>query len=113
MLYYYTLGNIFKTNIIEQIIIKKKKLRGSRFFQPNFIKWSYLYLGKAALTNKNINTLKLTFIAKIREVFKKMPLPQSRVEFESRATLFQFLNDIEEFLEMKKDYMEKWRDSKR
>lgn len=55
----------------------------------------------------------LVELERIREVFKKMPLPQSRVEFESRATLFQFLNDIEEFLEMKKDYMEKWRDSKR
>ena len=36
-----------------------------------------------------------------------MPLPQTRVEFESRAMLFQFLNDIEVFLEIKKDYMKK------
>ncbi len=46
---------------------------------------------------------------RIREVFKNMPLPQTRVEFESRAMLFQFLNDIEEFLEIKRDYMKKMR----
>ncbi len=45
---------------------------------------------------------------RIREVFKGMPLPQTRVEFESRAMFFQFLNDIEEFLELKKDYLKKW-----
>lgn len=45
---------------------------------------------------------------RVREVFKNMPLPQTRVEFESRAMFFQFLNDIEEFLELKKDYMKKW-----
>ena len=38
-----------------------------------------------------------------------MPLPKTRVEFESRAMLFQFLNDIEEFLEIKRDYMKKVR----
>lgn len=52
-------------------------------------------------------------LEKIREIFKKMPLPQTRVEFESRAMLFQFLNDIEEFLEVKKEYMNRWKDSKK
>ena len=45
----------------------------------------------------------------VRQVFKNMQLPQSRVEFESRAMLFQFLNDVEEFLEIKRDYIKKWR----
>ena len=31
----------------------------------------------------------------LREKFKNMPLPKSRVEFESRAVLLQFFNDIE------------------
>lgn len=51
----------------------------------------------------------LVELDRVREVFKNMPLPQTRVEFESRAIFFQFLNDIEEFLEIKKDYMKKWR----
>ena len=44
----------------------------------------------------------------LREKFKNMPLPKSRVEFESRAMLLQFFNDIEEFLEIKKDFMKKY-----
>ena len=44
----------------------------------------------------------------VREKFGNMPLPQSRVEFESRAIFFQFLNDIEEFLEIKKDFLKKY-----
>ncbi|MEJ6465871.1 aromatic acid exporter family protein [Fusobacterium ulcerans] len=44
----------------------------------------------------------------LREKFKSMPLPKSRVEFESRAVLLQFFNDIEEFLEIKKDFMKKY-----
>ena len=42
----------------------------------------------------------------LREKFKNMP--KSRVEFESRAVLLQFFNDIEEFLEVKKDFMKKY-----
>ena len=44
----------------------------------------------------------------LREKFKNMPLPKSRVEFESRAVLLKFFNDIEEFLEVKKDFMKKY-----
>lgn len=44
----------------------------------------------------------------LREKFKNMPLPKSRVEFESRAVLLQFFNDIEEFLKVKKDFMKKY-----
>lgn len=46
-------------------------------------------------------------LEKVRDIFKNMPLPKTRLEFESRAMLFQFLNDIEEFLEIKRDYMKK------
>ena len=48
-------------------------------------------------------------LERVRGVFESMPLPKTRVEFESRAMLFQFLNDIEEFLEIKRDYMKKVR----
>ena len=36
--------------------------------------------------------------------FKKMELPKSREEFESRAQLLQFLNDMEEFLLIKRSF---------
>lgn len=40
----------------------------------------------------------------LRETYKQMDLPKNRDEFENRALLFQFLNDLEEFLEIKREY---------
>lgn len=40
----------------------------------------------------------------IRSEFKKMELPKTREEFESRAQLLQFLNDMEEFLLIKRNF---------
>ena len=48
-------------------------------------------------------------LGKLKETFRQMPLPQSRVEFESRAGLLQFFNDLEEFLELKKDFLKKYK----
>lgn len=42
-------------------------------------------------------------LEEVRKTFKIMELPKSRSEFESRAVLFQFLNDIEDFVELKKE----------
>ena len=35
-----------------------------------------------------------------------MELPKNRNEFENRALLFQFLNDLEDFLIIKKEFKE-------
>lgn len=43
---------------------------------------------------------------KLRLIFKEMPLPMDREEFENRAMLFQFLNDMESFLIIKKEFRE-------
>lgn len=44
----------------------------------------------------------------LKQLFTNFPLPQTRAEFENRATLFQLLQEMEEFLkakiEFKKDY---------
>ena len=40
----------------------------------------------------------------LRSEFKKMELPKTRDEFESRAQLLQFLNDKEEFLLIKRNF---------
>ena len=45
-------------------------------------------------------------IGKLREDYKKMELPKNRDEFENRALLFQFLNDLEDFLVIKKKFKE-------
>ena len=40
----------------------------------------------------------------LRNEFKKMELPKTREEFDSRAQLLQFLNDMEEFLLIKRNF---------
>ncbi|PRR83741.1 aromatic acid exporter family protein [Clostridium vincentii] len=42
----------------------------------------------------------------LRKDYEMMELPQSRKEFENRALLFQFLNDLEDFLIIKKEFKE-------
>lgn len=45
---------------------------------------------------------------KIQQEMKEKPLPTERKEFEDRARLFILLNYTEEFLEIKKEFMEKY-----
>ncbi|WP_315116435.1 aromatic acid exporter family protein [uncultured Clostridium sp.] len=42
---------------------------------------------------------------RLRENFRSMALPISREEFEVRASLFQFLNDIKQFLRIKNEFI--------
>lgn len=44
-------------------------------------------------------------LEELRSLFKSMPLPKTREEFENRAQLIQFLNDLEDFLEIKKNFV--------
>lgn len=84
----------------------KKKLIGIKFFQHNFIKWSYLYLGKAARTNKNKKTCILILIPKIKELlmYKKFQPPKKKiVETELIIKIFPYsakkniANNIDEY----------------
>lgn len=47
------------------------------------------------------------------QTFRQRPLPQTRQEFENRAILFQLLNDLKRFIQLKVDfycdYKESWR----
>lgn len=47
-------------------------------------------------------------LALLREEYRRMELPKNREEFENRALLFQFLNDLEDFLIIKKEFKEKF-----
>ena len=42
----------------------------------------------------------------VRKNYEMMELPKNRNEFENRALLFQFLNDLEDFLIIKKEFKE-------
>ena len=44
------------------------------------------------------------------QTFRERPLPQSRQEFETRATLFQLLQDMEEFIQLKVDFYQNYKE---
>ncbi|MBE6069483.1 MAG: aromatic acid exporter family protein [Clostridium lundense] len=45
---------------------------------------------------------------KLKSIFRAMPLPTTREEFENRASLFEFLDDMEHFLKIKRKFKRKW-----
>ncbi|OOM74140.1 hypothetical protein CLPUN_41140 [Clostridium puniceum] len=48
----------------------------------------------------------------LRTDYQNMDLPKNRTEFENRALLFQFLNDLEDFLVIKKKFKELFKNIK-
>lgn len=48
----------------------------------------------------------------LRKDYKNMELPKNRNEFENRALLFQFLNDLEDFLVIKKEFKKSFQNIK-
>lgn len=44
-------------------------------------------------------------LSEIREEMKEEPLPKSRSEFENRAVLYRILYELEEFLELKREFV--------
>jgi len=51
-----------------------------------------------SIRDNNAAEKQLKNLRKLRKSFTTMELPQDRAEFENRGILFQFLNDMEEFL---------------
>lgn len=47
----------------------------------------------------------LSELSEIRQTMKTVPLPQNRAEFEDRANLFTLLERLQEFLEIKRDFL--------
>ena len=56
------------------------------------------------LHEKNTGLTLLEHISTLYRYFRGSELPKSREEFESRASLFQILRDIERFIEIKRDF---------
>ena len=55
--------------------------------------------------DNDVQTL-LEELSQIREKMKQVLLPQKRSEFEDRANLFTLLERLQEFLEIKSDFMQ-------
>lgn len=57
-----------------------------------------------SLHEKNTGHELLLDLEALKENFRNMDLPRTREEFENRALLFQFLNDIEQFITIKNEF---------
>lgn len=62
------------------------------------------YATASQLSQKNPAKTLLKDISDFRELFRQRPLPKTRDEFETRAILFQLLNDLERFIQLKVDF---------
>lgn len=108
---------LFKDELyyIDYIEMRVKQLDAIKRMTSHFSRFSITYnqtLIMATFT-ENIATniysdndcIELIYeLTKLRASYKSMPLPKTREEFENRAMLFQFLNDLEEFLLIKKEF---------
>lgn len=64
------------------------------------------------LDEKNTGLELLSHIGNLYRIFRDSPLPQSRKEFESRAILYNILNEFEKFLELKRDFYQEFSETK-
>jgi len=62
------------------------------------------YISEIIGTEPKVETL-LNKVEALKKHYKNEPLPSSRIEFENRSILFQYLNDLEEFLRIKERYL--------
>lgn len=95
--------------IMQLDALKRMKNHFSRFFmnyqQSNMISEFTMQVAYK-LHEDNRAKDELEQLEELRDTFKNMDLPKTREEFENRALLFQFLNDMEDFLKIKNDFLE-------
>ncbi len=54
---------------------------------------------------QNDGNYMLLELGKIKEAYFRLPLPASTIEFQNRAFLYQYMNDLENFVEIKQQFM--------
>lgn len=115
---YINLNNYFLTDAsyyvqyIEMRIQQFETIKGMRqHFQRFFMKFEQSimiaeFTERVAESIYEENTAEklINELNNLREDFRKMALPVTREEFENRAMLFQFLNDMEKFLVIKNEF---------
>jgi len=62
------------------------------------------YISEIIGREPKVETL-LNKIEALKMHYKNEPLPSTRIEFENRSVLFQYLSDLEEFLKIKQRYL--------
>lgn len=86
-----------------------KSMRGyfqrlSDIYDQNYMLSEFINdIGESIHEKNNAETL-LMELNLLKEKFRIMDLPKTREEFENRSLLFQFLNDMEQFLKVKNNF---------
>lgn len=91
--------------------IKRMKKHFSRFYMTysqTELLAEYTYKVAFNIYRDNNCTDLINELNMLREEYKKMDLPKNREEFENRALLMQFLNDLEDFLFIKKAFKDNY-----
>ena len=107
--YYYLSYMEMRTSQFETI--KRMKKHFSRFYMTYsqtelLAEYTYKVAFNIRRDNNCIDLLSEHNI--LKKEYKKMDLPKNREEFENRALLFQFLNDLEDFLLLKKNFKDNY-----
>ena len=116
---------IFKNEYyyIDYIEMRSKQLETIKRMNSHFSRFSITYDQTKIMAEftenianniySNNDCIELIYnLNKLRARYKEMDLPKTREEFENRAMLFQFLNDLEDFLYIKKDFMKLHKNNK-
>lgn len=88
-------------------IIKRMKEHFQRFFityEQTLMISKFTEEVANSIYEENTAEKLLNNLMMLRNNFKTMTLPLTREEFENRAMLFQFLNDMEQLLEVKREF---------
>ncbi|ENQ3104365.1 Uncharacterized membrane protein YgaE, UPF0421/DUF939 family [Bacillus sp. 491mf] len=81
------------------------------------LSWSYEQAGMVADVIENVGNairpestgvISLRQLQEMREIFREMPLPETREEFETRAKLVQLVYEIEQFILIKSQFIGKY-----
>lgn len=116
---------IFKNEYyyIDYVEMRSKQLESIKRMNLHFSRFSITYDQTRIMSKftenvanqiySNNDCIELIYnLNKLRSRYKEMELPKTREEFENRAMLFQFLNDLEDFLYIKKDFIKIYRNKK-
>lgn len=88
-------------------IIKKMRKHFEKFymsFEQTKLIANYTIKISNDIKEKNDCIILLEELEELRKLFKNMDLPKTREEFENRAQLILFLNDLEDFLNLKRNF---------
>lgn len=92
--------------------LKRMRKHFSRFYMQTYdhtrILSKFTKMVSANLREDNDCIELIEMLELLRKDYKDMDLPQNRDEFENRALLYQFLNDLEDFLIIKKEFKEQF-----